>query len=199
MKRFYIFTVLLLVSSYIYSLEIGLESGASFFSYAEVSENNKDDLYQINSGLIGVVASQDISFVDVLLSVKAQLPYELTFTDAFGTDDFNYLEGLYYYGLNSQLGVSYPIINNKMNLSVGLLFNHDYFYFEDQSKTSDNVYVFSVIGNAIRLNFAAPITSKLEVGINGAGAVNYLPVGDRAGQLKWSYNILVNAFLMYKI
>ncbi|MGL1891106.1 MAG: hypothetical protein OCD02_05730 [Spirochaetaceae bacterium] len=179
------------------SLEVGIEGGYSYFEYAEVGPNNKDDLYSIKSGLVGLFIKKDIFDLELITSIKAQLPFDLIFTDALGTDETNYLDSLYYYGLNAQLGFLCPIKLNNLIISPGILLNYDYFYFKESLSEPYTEYSFSILGIGGELNLYLPLEQNIYLGIKSSGVLNLLPLNERSGDLLWSYNILTTLFISF--
>lgn len=179
--------------------EIAVEAGISRFKYLEVSENLKEDLYKINSGIVGLRYKDRISVVDLVVSLNAQLPYEVFLEDLYGEDSRNYLEGTSYFGLNFQAGALYPVVESKVHVSAGLLFNFDHFYFKDTYNDPNGEYVFSVFGNAIEIDLSYPINYGYKVGVTSSFAGNYLMLHERGDEFKWSYNMIFGAYVSYSM
>lgn len=195
-SRFFILLSFIFVSS-LGAREIAVEAGISRFKYLEVSENLKEDLYKINSALVGFRYKEKGSVGDVVGSINLQMPYEVFIEDLYGEDSRNYLEGTTYYGLNIQLGTLYPIIEKKINLSAGLLFNYDYFYFKDNYNNVGKEFRFSVLGYAVEIDIDYPINEKFKVGLTNAFIVNCAMLHRRGEEFKWSYNMSLGTYVSY--
>ncbi len=182
------------------ALDLGVEGGISTFNYCELSENLKEDLYTFNSGIAGIKAKQKLSKFELVGFIGAQLPFEALFTDLYGQDTTNYLISFFYFGINSKIGLYYPIIDKGVKLSVGIFINYDFFYLKNMSFDlfGDEV-IFSVLGNGIELDFEIPMTNKLTLGLSGSFSLNYLPLYERGGSLKWSNNINIGGYCTYNI
>lgn len=191
----FVFTTFYTVSA----LEVSLCGGMSKFTYVEISENLKEDMYEIDSFLVGAGVNQKISIFEMFTTVKAQLPYNVAFKDLYGTDSKNYLEGQFYYGLNLQAGVMYPIIDNKFRVKAGVLFNYDFFYFKDEAINIGTETVFSVLGNGIKLDLSYNLNNKYTFGANGSFDLNYLPLHKRGDEFKWSTNLAFGLYFGYII
>lgn len=198
-NRIGLIVFLLLASVQLFSFEMGLSGGISKFSYIEISENKKEDLYEIDSFLVGITMNQRVSIIEFYSSVLAQLPYKVSLTDLYGTSPKNYLEGQFYYGLNFQAGVLFPIIESFVIFKAGAVFNLDYFYFKDESINVGNETVFSVLGNGIILDLSYPVNDHFSFGINSSYNINYLPLYSRGGEFKWSSNLKFGAYISYVI
>lgn len=201
MKKRHVLLFILTVSLFniLHSVEIGLEGGVSTFNYSEVGINNKDDLYNIKSSIVGLTFRNSLSTFDLKTSMRAQVPFDLTFTDALGTDDTNYLNTLLYFGGNFQLSVLYNLYQNQhTNLSLGPLVNYDYFYFEDFIVGLDDKYIFSILGIGLSMNYLYLLKGNLFFDINGSWNYNFLEIGERVGTLKWSNNLIISSGLVYR-
>lgn len=177
---------LLLLSSLLFSFDIGLEAGTSSFNYLELGINNKEDLYNISSSLIGITVRNSFSNFDSKISLKTQVPYNLKFKDALGSDDFNYLETLIYFGGNLQLTLLYPLTSN---IYWGPLINYDFFYFEDYVIGRDDIYIYSILGAGVNLEYLYKFNKYLSFNVSGSFSYNFLALGSRVGDLKWSNNL----------
>ncbi len=183
----------------LHSADIGLEGGASYFNYAEVGINNKDDLYTIKSSLVGLTFRISLSEMYLKTSLRTQVPFDLIFTDALGTDESDYLETLLFFGGNFQLSLLYPLFeNNIFDLYIGPLVNYDYFYFKDFVVGMDDKYYFSVLGAGACIEFLYHLNKSLSLNITSSWNFNFLEIGDRVGTINWSNNLLVSSGVVYK-
>ncbi|MBN2618404.1 MAG: hypothetical protein JXR64_08875 [Spirochaetales bacterium] len=177
-----------LVSIIITAVEIGLDSGFSSYRYAEKSVNNKDDLYTINSFVVGLDVSNYISDrIKVSFFLGPQIPLSLYFQDAFGVDRDNYLFDLIFFGGNSRLGCEYNLINYKnIEFNAGLFIGYDVFYFKDGTVLNGDEYWFSTIGSGTNLQLISHIKDHLSLELNIVGSLNYINLPVRNGSLLWS-------------
>ncbi len=192
-SRFYFVILLFSLIYTLGSLELGVSGGFSSFRYLEVSKNLKEDLYTINSRYIGLRAKKRLYGLYFIGDLSLQMPYEVYLEDLYGKDSTNYLEGMFYYGINTQIGVLYPIVESRVNLSVGLLFNMDHFYFKDLEINPGDEFYFSSLGNGVQIDFNIPI-SKVRIGILSSFSVNYIPLHRRGDEYKWSNNFRVGPY-----
>ncbi len=192
---FFVSTIFYTVSA----LEVSLSAGMSKFTYVEISENLKEDMYEVDSFLAGVGVNQKIGIFEMFTTLKAQLPYNATFKDLYGTDSTNYLVGHFYYGLNVQAGLMYPIIDNKFRVKAGVLFNYDFFYFKDEAINIGTETIFSVLGNGIKLDLSYNLNNKYTFGATGSYDLNYLPLHKRGYEFKWSTNLTFGLYFGYII
>lgn len=197
-SRFY-FYIFLLVMFKLNSLEIGLVGGFSTFRYLEVSENLKEDLYTINSGYIGLRGEKSIldNFM-LIANTTLQMPHEVYLEDLYGKDSNNYLDGMFYYGLNNQVGISYQLIKSRVELSLGVLFNMDFFYFKDLEEDSGKQYYFSSLGNGVEVDFSIPI-SNINIGILSSFNINYIPLHSRGDEFKWANNFRIGPYFSIEL
>ncbi len=196
-SRFIFLFIILLFGIKGFSLDLEIIGGLSNILYAEDSENNKEDLYEFKSGLVGLSLSQDLGKIVLIGRFQAQLPYMSTFTDALGSDDYNYLYSMFYWGINSRIGVAYPLSISQFNISIGAVINHDYIYLENQLTVSDSPHIFSLLGNGILVKALYAINNTVSIGSEIIGVINYLSFGNSGGVLKWSNNVLINLVLNY--
>lgn len=200
MKGFFIFFCSVVFVISIEAVDMGVATGISHFRYAEVGKNTKDDLYIMNSALIGLSVKNRMKIFDLKGSISAQLPYSFTLTDAFGTDEANYLEILFFWGINSNVSLGYRFLNNdKIKSGVGIFLNWDFFYFHDLPLDSGDEYIFSVLGSGFELSSTFSVKKFLDIEINAGYTFNFLPLHNRGTSFKWSDNILVSIGLLYRI
>lgn len=199
MKNLLLLTVISIFVLPASALSLGFDIGHTSFRYAEVGDNSKDDLYSLNSILLGVNVGTSINRLNLKGSVSAQLPYDFTFSDAFGTDEANYLEYFYYYGLNTQLSLSYEVIHyNKISLFLGTFLNYDYFYFKDMVVSIGSEFEYSVLGLGPNLSVQVPLGTSLYLLINGSYVFDFLPLYSRGNDFLWSDNILISASFVWE-
>lgn len=197
-RNLLIFILTVSLFNRLYSFDIGLEAGVSYFNYAEVGVNNKDDLYTMRSSLVGFTFKKSLSIFELKTSLRAQVPFDLTFTDAFGEDDTNYLDTLIYFGGNLQLSLLYPILQiGSSCFYIGPLINYDYFYFEDFIVGRDDKYIYSVVGIGICLDYLYHLTSNFSISLTGSYNYNILDTWTRDGTINWSNNLLLSSGLVY--
>lgn len=202
MSRFYLVLGVLYFSIFnIFSLDLGLTGGVANLTYAEVSEDNKDDLYEIKSVLYGIDFVKSISpSIDITGAIMAQVPYSLRFTDALGTDDYNYLMNLIFFGGNFRTGVLFPYrVHPRFVISPGFFLNYDLLYFKDAVIGENDSYIFSIFGTGLELNIKYRMTERFWLVARENAALNFLPLGNRPGKLKWSYNLMFTAGISYRL
>lgn len=199
MSRLSLITLLLILSVISgHAIDLGLTIGGSHFRYVEEGEDSKDDLFTFNSVDIGLNYSMLLGRFYAQVEVSAQLPYELTFRDALGTDDYNYLDDMFYFGLNSNLSIAYQFLDtDDVDLYIALLLNFDYFYMQDMVIVYGTEYIFSILGTGSELTVELPLNDSLYLDISGAYIFNFLPLYDRDADFMWSDNILVSASLVW--
>lgn len=198
-RRFLILFLILSLFNRLYSADIGTDGGVSFYNFAEVGVNNKDDLYTIKSILGGISYRDKISFFELKTSLRVQVPFNLTFTDALGVDEYNYLSTLLYFGGNFQIALQYQLIEDeKVDLLIGPVLSYDYFYLRDYviGKT-DVEYIFSSLGIGLCQDLLYKMNSDLSVSFTTSYVYNGLPIGDRVGEFLWSNNLLITLGLIY--
>lgn len=180
------------------ALDLGFTIGGSHFRYAEEGEDSKDDLFTFNSVVIGLNLNKQFGDFYTQGEVSAQLPYELTFTDALGTDDYDYLDDMFYYGLNTNISLGYWFLDSSdLAISIAFLLNFDYFYLQDMIIDYGTEYFFSVLGAGAELNLSLPLNDFLSLKVSGSYIFNFLPLYDRDADFMWSDNILVSASLVW--
>ncbi|QEN04965.1 hypothetical protein EW093_09675 [Thiospirochaeta perfilievii] len=192
--------ILLLFTTSIFSIDLGLSGGFSRLSYVEVGINNKEDEYIFNSLLGGLEINSTLNSFIVNTSVSVQVPYDLQFNDALGRDEFNYLSGLFFFGGNVNLGLLYPfIINSTTDLQIGPVLSYDIIFLRDNVIGYSDEYLFSVLGSGLEFKFIKNLSDCLDLSINLDWVINFLPINSRSGEYKWSYNFLTTIGFLYKI
>lgn len=179
----------------LFSIDLSVHGGYSTFNYTEISENLKEDRYTINSAFVGAKVKKSLSKVEILAGASFHRPYEILFKDLYGDDPANYLMGMYFYGLNCQVGALYPVLNRRVKFSVGALFNFDFFYFRDQQNNIGAEYYYSVLGNGLVLDLSYNVNKWLLIGLNSSFNINYLPIHQRGEEFKWSNNFIIGPYL----
>jgi hypothetical protein len=182
------------------AVDFGFKVGHSSFRYAEVGENSKDDLYSLDSVTLGLSGAVPLSFLDIKGTISAQLPYDFTFADAFGKDEKNYLDDLFYFGLNTNLSFGYQFLNSRnVDLSIAILLSYDYFYFQDQVIEPGSEFLYSILGAGSELTAEFPLRENIHFELNGAYIFNFLPLYDRGCDFMWSDNIIISASIVLEL
>lgn len=192
-RKYIVLLLFLALCISISALDLGLELGFSTFRYAEIGENSKEDLYTFDSVILGVYVAKPINNFSLKASVSAELPYEFTFSDALGSDEKDYLDDFFYYGLNTRLSLEYMALKRDVySLYLGVLLNYDYFYFEDMVITIGNKFIYSILGAGPGVRFNLHLSELASFQVNGSYIFNFFPLYDRGNDFLWSDNILIS-------
>lgn len=191
-----VIVALFFIPACLYSLDIAVIGGISNFTYSE-EKFRKDNIYDISCLIVGPAVYIDMGKYKIFNYLGYQLPNEVTFIDALGEDPTNYIENKFFYGFNNKLGIVYPFEFSKGAVSPGAFINFDYIYLKDQS--SNDEFIFSVLGNGVSLDLELYLTKKFSVGGVAAIAYNYLSLNDMGNEFKYSYNYYLNLLLKLRL
>lgn len=180
-----------LTSTYGYSLSISFEGGISYFEYAEVSTNNKDDLFKLKSvtGGISIGSGKVKNFIGV------QVPYQLQFEDALGSDDKNYIYDFVYFGFNDKL--LYSVWDGDHH-DLNFLISVNYFMLRDHYDIEDTDYDFLTIGPGLGLDLEFNLWDSLKLYIKGETSMNFPLYFRWEKDFLWSYSTYINAGFLYQ-
>lgn len=190
-NRFYTILIFMMIPVMGYSVNIGVETGMSYFQYAEVSTNNKDDLFKVTSILAGLTIGNDKfnNFIGV------QVPLSLKFEDALGEDDNNYVSDFVYFGLNNKS--SYNVFESVFG-NLDALISLNYFIFRDHFDTSSTEYDFFTIGPGIGYKKIFNHNYLWDFFIGGEATVNFPMFMRTDREFLWSYSLYLNLGLRYR-
>lgn len=189
-NRYFSVMLFLLISVYGFSLSIGVEGGVSYFEYAEVSSNNKDDLFKITAITGGISIGDDrlANFLGV------QVPLNLYFEDALGADDKNYIYDFVYFGINDKL--SYTFLDMKF-YKVKFLISANYFILRDHIDMEITEYDFLTIGPGLGLDLNFKLGENLKFYLNGETTLNFPLFFRWDKKFLWSYSGYINTGFLY--
>lgn len=190
-NKFCSFILFLLISVSGYSLSMGVDGGISYFEYAEVSTNNKDDLFKITA-VTGGLSLEEGRFSNFL---GVQIPLNLYFEDALGADEKNYIYDFVYFGISEKF--AYTVLDGN-NIDLNFLISVNYFLLRDHYDMDVTEYDFLTAGPGVGVKLLFNPWSFLKIYLNSEVSFNFPLFFRWDRNFLWSYSGYINAGILYQ-